>query len=142
MGRKRILKKGVVDLIQKRREADENKETKTLTRREKKSLVIQEHTKRFIDEREAEIHPLVVAINGVQHPVVDPSGLWPMHTTPYLSSNPYLILHYKTKANPRFLVSFDIETFQLRAGVLHHGMAFEFADDDRVYDESNYDDVR
>lgn len=100
------------------------------------------HNSNIRQERSAKIHPLVVAINGVMTPVVDPNCTWAFKTPPVLMSSRDLVAHIKVRKDPSILGVVDFESWQLLAGAMHHMVSLTFNDDGVLLTDENRKDVR
>jgi hypothetical protein len=152
--RKPKPKEGTVDLVAELRERAEKKVTKKAKERAKvvadaeaKGLPVpadrpsfsqrranqaREANKRIQGEKSFKIKPLVIEYLGNRVPVVDANGTWAMRTPPYLQSAWDLVAHSIAKPDPSVMAVVDLETWQLLAGVLHHGASLRFNDDERT----------
>ncbi|MDG9918200.1 hypothetical protein N7645_15025 [Pseudomonas juntendi] len=72
---------------------------------------------------------------------LDPRGLWSCHSPKSLMGPAVHILKSPIKLIPRIFAVMDIETWQFRAGVLHHGGLFEFDPSGELYKEEDLDRV-
>lgn len=68
---------------------------------------------------------------------VDVRGLWACHTPKSLMGPATHILKSPIKPIPQIYAVMDIETWQFRAGVLHHGGLFEFDPNGSLYTEAD-----
>lgn len=152
MARKPTLKSGTVDLIEKKKKAELKKAEKAKKAkadadagRVPYAQYLAEQAKqeslKIVKEHTELMHPLVIDFLGEKTPVVDPTGIWAMQTPPYFKSQRHMILHAIARGDARIYATFDIETFQLRAGVLNHGMFFRYQDDDVIYGKADYPKV-
>lgn len=150
----------------KKKEADKakNPDSDGMSAAEFMTKLATEEGQKIVSEHIEPMHPLVITSLGLKikllglrftplkrlqpwksldlrMPVVDPTGVWAMKTPPFFKSQRNMILHTIAREDARIYATFDIETFQLRAGVLNHGMLYRFHDDSVHYDKRNYPDV-
>lgn len=141
MGRKaKPLQEGNVDLLAEK--ISEEKPKKIKPHAERETARSKEEAEKIREEQNRKIKPLVINYGGKPTVVADPNCLWGFRTPPYFTSPNDLILHAFAKKAPRFLAVFDIESWQFRAGVLHHAVAARFKDDDTYLTEENFSDVK
>lgn len=145
--RKTKLKSGTVDAFAQKKQAEEKaKQKATKEGKVPYAQYLSEIAKaegvKIADEHTTKVHPLIIDFMGKKTPVVDPTGIWSMTTPPYMRSQANLVLHSIAKPSARFHAVFDMETFQFRAGVLHHAAAQDFEDDQRNHDREDFPGIR
>lgn len=147
MGRKaKPLQEGHVDLLAKRETATSSEtvadEKKKKSYQQAMSDYARSENAKITDEQTTEMLPLVVAIKGERTAVADPCGIWAFRTPNFFRSPRDMILHVIAKQSPRIMAVIDLETFQLRAGVLHHAGSIVFKDDEKIYGASDFGQVK
>ncbi len=153
MARKVTLKSGTIDLLSEAekkatakeaaaQQAAKNGEPEVISYQRSQLNYARKENQKIQSERGDKIHPLVIAMSGVDTPVVDPNAIWAYKTPPVLRSPRDLVAFVIAKQDPSVLAVIDFETWQLLAGVLHHAVSLRFNDDGILLTKENRKDVK